>query len=67
MIDRRTILKGAGAAFTTSLFTGRIKGANDRIAVGHIGVGAMGSSNLGFALSLSDVEPIAVCDVYQDA
>lgn len=66
MIERRTILKGAGAALTTSLFTGRVKGANDRISVGHIGIGAMGSSNLGFALRLSDdVEPVAVCDVYQ--
>ena len=65
MIERRTILKGAVAALTTSLFTGRIKGANDRIATAHIGVGAMGSNNLGYALNLPDVEPVAVCDVYQ--
>jgi predicted dehydrogenase len=66
MIERRDILKGAVAAFTTSLFTGRILGANDRITVGHIGVGAMGSSNLGYALKLADeVEPVAVCDVYK--
>lgn len=65
MIERRTILKGAGAALTTSLFTGRVKGANDRIAVGHIGMGAMGSSNLGHALKMTDAEPVAVCDVYK--
>jgi ornithine cyclodeaminase/alanine dehydrogenase-like protein (mu-crystallin family) len=65
MIERRSLLKGAAAALTTSLFTGRVKGANDRIAIGHIGIGAMGSSNLGFALKLPDVEPVAVCDVYQ--
>jgi predicted dehydrogenase len=65
MIERRTILKGASAALTTSLFTGRVKGANDRIAVGHIGLGAMGSSNLGHALKMTDAEPVAVCDVYQ--
>lgn len=65
MIERRTILKGASAALTTSLFTGRVKGANDRIAVGHIGMGAMGSSNLGHALKMTDAEPVAVCDVYQ--
>ena len=33
-IPRRQLLTGAAAAFTTSLFTGRVKGANDRIAVG---------------------------------
>src|SRR6266508_2710969 len=65
MIERRHLLKGAAAALTTSLFTGRVKGANDRIATGHIGIGAMGSGNLGFALKLQDVEPVAVCDVYQ--
>src|SRR4030095_11037674 len=65
MIERRNLLKGAAAALTTSIFTGRVKGANDRIATGHIGIGAMGSSNLGYALSLPGVEPVAVCDVYQ--
>jgi len=65
MIGRRDILKGGVAAFTTAIFTGRVKGANDRITVGHIGVGAMGSSNLGHALKLPDLEPVAVCDVYQ--
>ena len=33
-ISRRTALASAGAALTTSLFTGRMKGANDRITVG---------------------------------
>jgi predicted dehydrogenase len=65
MIKRREILKGTGAALTTALFTGRVKGANDRIAIGFIGLGAMGSSNLGFAMKLPDIEPVAVCDVYQ--
>lgn len=65
MIERRDILKGAGAALTTSLFTGRVKGANDRIALGHIGIGAMGSGNLGYAMRTSGLQPVAVCDVYQ--
>jgi predicted dehydrogenase len=65
MIDRRDLLKGAVATLTTALFTGRVKGANDRVTVGYIGVGAMGSSNLGYAQELLDVEPVAVCDVYQ--
>lgn len=68
MVDRREVLKGAVAAFTTAFFTGRIRGANDRVTVGHIGLGAMGSSNLGHALKLAnDVEPVAVCDVYEPA
>ena len=66
MIGRRDLLKSGAAALTTAIFTGRVKGANDRIAVGHIGMGAMGSGNLGYALKLAnDVEPVAVCDVYQ--
>jgi predicted dehydrogenase len=65
MIERRNILKGAGAALTTALFTGRVKGANDRIAVGFIGLGAMGSGNLGHVMRLADAQPVAVCDVYQ--
>ncbi len=67
MIGRRDILTGAGAAFTTSLFTGRVKGANDRVAVGFIGLGAMGSGNLGHAMKISEAQPVAVCDVYQPA
>ena len=36
--DRRTFLKTAGiAGFTTNLFTGSVRGANDRVAVGFIG------------------------------
>lgn len=65
MIPRRTILKGAGAALTTSLFTGKVRGANDKISIGFIGIGAMGSSNLRYAMSLPEVAVSAVCDVYQ--
>jgi predicted dehydrogenase len=61
---RRDFLKSAGAAFTTSIFTGRVKGANDRIAGGFIGMGVMGSENLKVALK-QRVEVKAVCDVYQ--
>src|SRR6266568_8742027 len=64
-IPRRDLLTAAGAAFTTSLFTGRVKGANDRIAVGFIGLGAMGSGNLGYAMKAPEAQPVAVCDVYQ--
>jgi len=64
-IPRRTVLSTAAAALTTSLFTGRVKGANDRLAVGFIGLGAMGSGNLGYAMQVPDVQPVAICDVYQ--
>jgi predicted dehydrogenase len=63
--ERRDILRAAGTALTTSLFTGNVKGANDRIAVGFIGLGAMGSGNLGYSMKVPGVVPAAVCDVYQ--
>ena len=58
-------MASAATAFTTSLFTGRVKGANDRVAVGFIGLGAMGSGNLGFAMKVPEAQPVAVCDVWQ--
>ncbi len=64
-IGRREILTGAGAAFTTSLFTGNVRGANDRVTVGFIGLGAMGSGNLGYAMKVPGAQPVALCDVYQ--
>ena len=64
-MERRSLLAGAGAAFTTSLFTGRVRGANDRIAVGFIGLGAMGSGNLGYSMKIPEVQPAALCDIYQ--
>jgi predicted dehydrogenase len=39
--------------------------ANERITVGFIGLGAMGSSNLKVALQTPAVQPVAVCDIYQ--
>jgi predicted dehydrogenase len=62
---RREVLTTAAAAFTTSLFTGRVKGANDRVAVGYIGLGAMGSGNLGYGMKVPDIQVAALCDVYE--
>ena len=62
--DRRDFLKTAGAVLTTSIITGRLKGANDRLTAGFIGIGVMGSENLRVALE-HGVEVKAVCDVYQ--
>ena len=64
-ISRRQAITAAAGAFTTSLFTGNVKGANDRIAVGFIGLGAMGSGNLGYSMKVPDVQVAALCDVYQ--
>src|SRR3954464_4984800 len=62
---RRQVLTTAAAAFTTSLFTGNVKGANDRVAVGFIGLGAMGSGNLGYAMKVPEAQPVALCDIYE--
>lgn len=64
-MERRSLLAAASAAFTTSLFTGRVRGANDRIAVGFIGLGAMGSGNLGYSMKIPEIQPAALCDIYQ--
>ncbi len=58
-------MRAAGAALTSSIFTGNLKGANDRVAMGFIGVGAMGSGNLGYAMNTPGIVPVAVCDVWQ--
>ena len=54
-----------GSALATSFFTGAVRGANDRISLGFIGVGVMGSENLRAALKQPGVQVTAVCDVYQ--
>lgn len=64
--NRRMFLKTAGiAGLTTNLFTGRVRGANDRVSLGFIGVGTMGAGNLGYAMKVPEAQPVAVCDVYQ--
>jgi predicted dehydrogenase len=62
---RRQFLKSAGVALTTSIFTGNLKGANDRVAAAFIGMGRMGSSNMEYAIQQPNLEVVAVCDVYQ--
>src|SRR5450755_2404743 len=63
---RRDFLKAAGAAaLTSSIFTGDLKGANDKVNIGFIGVGQMGSGNIGYAAKVPGFQIAAVCDVYQ--
>jgi predicted dehydrogenase len=66
-MDRRDFVSGAGAALTSSLFTGNVRGANDKVAVAFIGLGAMGSGNLGYSMKVPGIVPAALCDVYQPA
>ncbi|MBI3208627.1 MAG: Gfo/Idh/MocA family oxidoreductase [Candidatus Solibacter usitatus] len=63
--DRRDFLKAGAAAFTTQIFTGNLKGANDKYNAAFIGMGRMGRSNLGFAMKQDSVAVTHVCDVYQ--
>ena len=63
---RRNFLKSAAtAAFTTSIFTGNVKGANDRVAAAFIGVGRMGQYNMNAAGKQDNLEIATVCDVYK--
>jgi len=61
---RRDVLKAA-AILTASIFTGRVKGANDRIRAGFIGMGRMGMANLEISMKRPELEAAAVCDVYE--
>ena len=65
---RREFLKAAGGvALSSSFFTGKIRGANDRVNIAFIGVGRMGSGNIGYAAKVPGFQIVAVCDVYQTA
>ncbi|HUQ91483.1 MAG TPA: Gfo/Idh/MocA family oxidoreductase [Bryobacteraceae bacterium] len=63
--ERRDFLKAATAAFTTQIFTGNLKGANDKYHTAVIGMGRMGRSNLGLAMKQDNVAVTHVCDVYK--
>ena len=63
--DRRDFLKATGAAaLTTSIFTGNVKGANDKISVAFIGMGKMGRGNLRTAMGQENVAVHSVCDIF---
>ncbi len=62
---RRQFLSAATAAFTTNLFTGSVRGANDKPAAAFIGVGRMGMSNIQAAKKQENLAIAAVCDVFE--
>lgn len=68
MSTRRTFLQAAAAATTISVLSGRssFAAANDRMAIGFIGVGTMGRGHLGGFLGRNDVEVVAISDVVQE-
>jgi len=72
-INRRKFLQGAAVAAgsvtlsTTALSYARIAGANDRISLGHVGIGNRGRELDGIVALLKDkksVEVTAVCDLW---
>src|ERR1700723_807577 len=58
--SRTTIAAAAGTALSAS----RVWGANDRIRMGLIGSGGRGREDWGNFVKQPEVEPVAVCDVY---
>jgi len=57
-------MSAAGVAAAGQTPTSRILGANDRVRFGLIGAGARGMEDFGFALKCTNVEAVAVADVY---
>src|SRR5262245_22701606 len=73
-IGRRSFIQAAGvvagsAIASSALSYDRILGANDRIALGHIGIGNRGSGLHTMISKLKDkynVETVAVCDLWKN-
>src|SRR5688572_8924583 len=61
---RRDFLRAAGTT-AASLLSQKTWAANDRISMGFIGVGVMGTENLQVAMKQPGVAVTAICDVYQ--
>jgi predicted dehydrogenase len=62
---RRGFAKGLAATVATAMSASRVVGAAERIGVGIIGCGGRGQSLWKNFLAQPDVQPVAVCDVYQ--
>jgi len=60
------VVLGAGVTLSAASWN-RVLGANDRVRLGVIGTGNRGSDVMGFFLKESDVDVVAVCDVYEKA
>ena len=62
--NRRSFLQSSSGAVAATMLPSQARGANDRIAVGFIGMGKMGRSNLQVALRQERVQVSAICDIY---
>lgn len=73
-LNRRDFIKKstsgiAGIIFAPTILPSHVKwrGANDRLLIGHIGVGQRGTSELrNYFLKLEESRSVAVCDVFRD-
>jgi len=65
-MNRRTFLKLSAAGSIAAFVPSRAFGANNKIAIGCIGVGGRGRKNMGVFLGLDDCRVVAVCDAYKD-
>ncbi len=63
-ISRRSSLRVAASAITAASYK-RLLGANDRVQVGFIGYGLIGSQHVHDFSNQPDVDMAAMCDVYQ--
>jgi predicted dehydrogenase len=63
MPHRRTFLKTLAGVGLAAASAGRVAGANERVRVGIIGVGLIGSRHLLDCLGQPDVEVAAICEV----
>src|SRR6266516_1595637 len=64
---RSIVLGGAAALASTAISYARIPGANDRISLAHVGIGARGRDLASVVAHLKDsanVEMTAVCDLW---
>ena len=62
-LSRRSFFQGAAVALSAT----RVRGANDRINVGIIGIGGRGTAHLNSYVQIPDCQVAALCDVNQPA
>jgi len=65
IMNRRDLFRTSFAVGAISALSARrVMGANDRVRMGLIGSGGRGREDWGTFLKQPDMEPVAVCDVY---